>query len=370
MSRLMLRRPLRRRAADQRLRVAFFALYPTDNMASWTFCEWPAEHSASLGIDGRVFAPSAPGLNEALTRRGPPGWRLRSGLYWYLIVFPRRLMQLLRAARSDVIFIQRGMLRAKSIPFLERLAAKLCRGGVVYHLDDALWVLKRNHYQERCRLADRVITGNNLVIEFAQLIGAPVTKIEYPVDVQRYKVHRHDADSAPVIGYTGARPEDHLDDTVEALRAVCQSTGARFKVVGGKRPPPVGSLEPYMDWVPWRPEAKFSVLDSFDIGIMPLRDTEVHRGKEPLKVKEYMASALPVVASPVGHNLTVIEHGVHGFFADTMDEWVTFLERLVRDADLRAELGANGRRLVEERYDVWPQMRRLVDVFHQVAAER
>jgi glycosyltransferase involved in cell wall biosynthesis len=370
MRRPMLRRLLRRPAEHRRLRVAFFALYPTDNMASWTFCEWPAEHSRPLGIDGRVFAPSSPGLNELLTRRGPLGWRLRSGLYWYLIVLPRRLVQVLRAARSDVIFIQRGMLRAKSIPWLEGLAAKLCRGGVVYHLDDALWVLKRDHYQERCRIADRVITGNSLVIEFAQQAGARVTKIEYPVDVQRYKVHLHDEHSPPVIGYTAARPEDHLSDAVEALRAVCQSTGARFKVVGGKRPPTVGPLEPYMDWVPWRPETKFSVLDSFDVGIMPLRDTELHRGKEPLKVKEYMASGLPVVASPVGHNLTVIEHGVHGFFADSRDEWVTFLERLVRDADLRAELGANGRRLVEERYDMWPQMRRLVDVFHEVAAER
>jgi glycosyltransferase involved in cell wall biosynthesis len=111
------------------------------------------------------------------------------------------------------------------------------------------------------------------------------------------------------------------------------------------------------------------ILDSFDFGIMPLRDTELHRGKQPLNVKEHMASGLLLVASPVGHYLTVIEQGVMGSCGH--HRWVgDFLERLVSNPDLRAQLGGNGRRRVEERYDTWPQMRRLVDVFHEVAAER
>jgi glycosyltransferase involved in cell wall biosynthesis len=354
--------------SNKRLRVAFFALLPTDNMASWTFCQWPVDHSGQLGIEGRLFAPSSPRLHASLTRRGSLGWRLRAALYWYVIVLIRRLGQIALILRYDVVFIQRGVLRAKSVPFLERLIGLLSRAPIVYHLDDALWVLRPRNFEVRCQLADRVVTGNEAVTDFARRAGAEVTTVEYPVEVQRYEVRQHRDRSPVMIGYTGTAPEEYLEPALNGLLSVCESADAKFMVVGGSHRPSVGPLEPYMEWQPWRPEQKFSALRHFDIGILPMEDSELNRGKEPLKLKEYLAYGLPVVASPVGHNLAVMEHGAHGFFAGNDDEWATFLERLVRSPALRSKLGANGRRLVEDRYDFSLQMKRLLDVFHEVCA--
>ena len=100
---------------------------------------------------------------------------------------------------------------------------------------------------------------------------------------------------------------------------------------------------------------------------MPLADTPYNRGKEAFKLKEYMAAGLPVVCSPVGHNCEVVENGVTGLFATTENEWVDALLRLVDDSGLRASMGAEGRRVVAERYSLPEQSERLARFFWAIS---
>ena len=102
---------------------------------------------------------------------------------------------------------------------------------------------------------------------------------------------------------------------------------------------------------------------------MPLADTELHRTKEPFKVKEYMAAGLPMVLSPVGHNGKVITDGGEGYFATEPDQCRDRLEALVEDPRLRAEIGAKGRELALSRYDLPRLLDELSAVFHELAEE-
>jgi glycosyltransferase involved in cell wall biosynthesis len=62
-----------------------------------------------------------------------------------------------------------------------------------------------------------------------------------------------------------------------------------------------------------------------------------------------MAAGKPVIASPVGANAQVVQHGVNGFLADTPTEWADALRRL-EDPDLRRRMGEEARKTVEEQY--------------------
>jgi glycosyltransferase involved in cell wall biosynthesis len=83
---------------------------------------------------------------------------------------------------------------------------------------------------------------------------------------------------------------------------------------------------------------------------MPLPDDAWTRGKCGLKILQYFAAARPVVCSPVGANLGIVEHGRNGFFAVSDEEWIERLERLLSDPAERARMGAAARRTVEDRF--------------------
>jgi glycosyltransferase involved in cell wall biosynthesis len=285
-------------------------------------------------------------------------------------VLPRRLLQIFRVRHYDVIFVQRSMFRWRSPPVLEWLAGKIAGLPIAYHLDDGIWLEARPRWSElRCRLAATVVTGNDAVAEFAGWAGAPVTRIEYAVDVAAYPVKQHGGRGPVTIGYVGRYPQEHLDPVAEPLRAACEATGARVLAIGGFRRPELGALDPFCDWRPWDSGDEHSWAADFDIGIVPLADTELHRAKEPFKVKEYMAAGLPMVLSPVGQVRDVVTDGREGYFASGADQWRQRLEQLAGDDLLRAEMGERGRELALSRYDLPRLLDELAALFHRLAED-
>jgi glycosyltransferase involved in cell wall biosynthesis len=85
---------------------------------------------------------------------------------------------------------------------------------------------------------------------------------------------------------------------------------------------------------------------------MPLADDEWAKGKCGLKVLQYMACGVPVVASPVGVNREIINDGENGFLAATDKEWLEKLSLLASNEELRRKIGQKGRETVEKHYSL------------------
>jgi glycosyltransferase involved in cell wall biosynthesis len=90
---------------------------------------------------------------------------------------------------------------------------------------------------------------------------------------------------------------------------------------------------------------------TFDIAIAPLPDTEFTRGKCGFKIIEYMAAGVPVIASPVGVQTDMIEHGENGFLANSIEEWVSYITALAENDGLRKHIGQAGRDTATAKYD-------------------
>ena len=116
--------------------------------------------------------------------------------------------------------------------------------------------------------------------------------------------------------------------------------------------------------IDWSESTEVEAIGAFDIGIMPLEDTQWERGKCAYKLLQVMAAGRPVVASSVGANCSVVRNGINGFLADTSDQWTQALIALIDDADLRARMGLQALQTIKGHYtieQVLPQLASVLD---------
>jgi glycosyltransferase involved in cell wall biosynthesis len=212
-----------------------------------------------------------------------------------------------------------------------------------------------------------VLAGNHYLADFARMAGAPrVELLPTVIDLQRYpdpKPQALPAGSPPCVGWIGQRATaSFLSPLTPIFQGLTRELGVRFSAVGID----AEALGLPMTSISWTEDTEVASISSFDIGIMPLTDAPFERGKCGYKLIQYMACGLPVVASPVGVNSHIVEHGVNGFLASTPQEWEHALRTLAADPALRAAMGRAGRAKVEQQYSLQLAGPRLVELLQSV----
>jgi glycosyltransferase involved in cell wall biosynthesis len=264
-------------------------------------------------------------------------------------------------ADADVVILQRRLLPNWQLRLLRGNARRL-----VFDFDDA--VFHRDSYARKgiecprrlaafaamCANTDAVTPGNSYLSDQATRWAPPdrILRIPTCIDPTRY----------PIAGHTRPARDAELvwigsSSTVQGLeraRPLMDALGRRFPGISLKvicdRFPSFREL-PVVRRV-WSSATETAELAASDIGISWVPDDAWSRGKCGLKLLQYMAAGLPVVANPVGVQSELVRHGESGFLAETNDEWTEAISWLRRDADLRRRMGQAGRRRVEEEFDV------------------
>lgn len=297
----------------------------------------------------------APLLPDAYLKRyyggRPTDW---AGL---AVAYLRRLSVLLNVRSFDLIWIEKELF--PNLPAWAEMVLRCLGIPYVVDYDDAIfhnYDLSRNPLKRLMgRKIDRVMRGATLVVcgnayltARAQQAGArQVETIPTVVDLQRYAVSGHVLSEAIVIGWIGSSATvKYLEGIAPALRRLAADFPVRLRVIGARFSAP--GLE--VECRAWSEEHEVVEIQGFDIGIMPLLDSPWERGKCGYKLIQYMACGLPCVASPVGVNAEIIKKGVNGYLAGDTDAWFAALRSLCADAGARQAMGAEGRRMVEQRY--------------------
>ena len=212
-----------------------------------------------------------------------------------------------------------------------------------------------------------VIAGNKYISSYAKLVGARnVAVIPTVVNFEKYNLPDKEGkvQSIPVIGWVGTpATTKFLVEIKSVIQYLHEKKIAVFHAFGADGAQLVGLP---IEVVPWDESQEVRILCSFDIGIMPLRDSWFERGKCGYKLIQYMACGIPVVASPVGANTNIVVNGVNGFLAQTESEWIVALTSLCLDNALRIKLGAEGRRLGAESYSTSAVQAELVNLFNKL----
>ncbi len=283
----------------------------------------------------------------------------RMSLLTILRSYVERLTVLLGSCHYDLLWIEKELL-----PWIPAWVEKaVIPSGIPYLVDydDAVFhnydlhrsplvrIVYRRKIDDVMRRAAMVIAGNDYLGQRAQRAGA--RRVEYlptVIDINRYRVRAGAANGAFTIGWIGSPyTERYLFYIQTALRKVCSNLNARLILVGAREISLPGvSLEVRC----WSEGTEVSAILDFDVGLMPIRDEPFERGKCGYKLIQYMACGKPVVASPIGVNTQIVDHGVNGFLARSESEWINALSILWNDAGLREKMGRAGRKTVETRY--------------------
>jgi glycosyltransferase involved in cell wall biosynthesis len=88
----------------------------------------------------------------------------------------------------------------------------------------------------------------------------------------------------------------------------------------------------------------------------------------PLVAIEALAAARAVVATSVGGTPEIVVHGETGLLvpADSPARFADALHRSLSDPGLRDRLGARGRKLVEEQFDVRTQITETTNLYREL----
>jgi glycosyltransferase involved in cell wall biosynthesis len=311
------------------------------------------------------IAAFAPALEQA-------GWSIT------LSAIPRgrlsRLLVFSRLRGFDAVILQRRLMPAYQLKLLRRNARRLIFdfddavfGRDSYHPEGIICPQRERQFQMIISVADEIIAGNGFLGEQAVVGGATPHKVHVIptcVDPARYMLAPHRAKQNLDLVWIGS---SSTLKGLEQRRELFEQLEKRFstmrlRVICDRFPnfanPPIVPIQ-------WSQESEAVELATSDIGINLVPDDRWSRGKCGLKILQYYAAGLPVIANSVGVHTEMIKTGVTGILADTSEQWIDAI-RTLSDPATRRFMGEAARALVEQRYAVTIHRDRFVKIVTRI----
>ena len=329
-----------------------------------------ARHLPAFGWTVDFYPFEDQRLAEVLYERGHLASKAASTARCFVCQLGRALQR----PPCDLIFIYREAALAGP-EIIERVCRTLGK-PIVYDIDDPIFLPANSTASGlfgRLKFAgktDRVIALSDLTIAISSALADharqntdDVATIPNMLDPERY-VPQAERKEGPVrLGWSGSHSTTYnLTSIAEPLRVVQQRYGAEFITIGA---PTLDLPNVVAELRAWAADTEVAELQRFDIGLLPVAQHPGNRYKFFLKLIQYMAVGLPVVAQRAGANDQVIEDGVNGFLVDTPAEWAERLSQLIGDPELRQRMGSAARQTVLERYTPEVLMPRVAQLFDQ-----
>ena len=294
-----------------------------------------------------------------------------------LYLFAKRVLALLRINSKNVDFVVIYTELFPYFPSFFETFLKLKKIPYLLDYDDAIFHQYDRHKSRFIRLAlgrkiakiikksEVVIVGSKYLADYALKSGSRrVEIIPTVVDMDNYPISNKQKNSVFTIVWIGSpSTAKYLHDISPALIEVCKGRNIIVRLIGAGE---IDLIGVNYESLSWSKEKEFNLLNECHVGIMPLPDTPWAAGKCNLKMIQYMACGLPVVASPVGMNIELVDKDKNGYLAKTNKDWTRNLIKLYDNPDLLSTMGNLGRRKVEDRYSLHKQYPRYINILKSI----
>jgi len=314
---------------------------------------------AADGIPCKVVSYSSPALYRWLYIQGAvrSGWKVVLADYLgFFYSLGAMLYVLLIVRRYDFVFIEKITPPKVWIRLLKKFNPQ-----IIYDMDDPVFIKERERTDFIVKSSFRVCVGSHFLQDYVQSLNKQVVFLPTPVPLGNFSLVKKGGaekkEHGINIGWVGTTTNlKYLDLLRYPLARILEKypEAPKFILVGHVEQ--LGELKAVFSGFdlklipPIDPNAIAGVIGDFDIGVMPLFDGDLEKGKCASKALLYMAAQVPVVCSGVGENNYVIEDGVNGFLAVSDEDWFNKLSALIDDSELRLSMGRAGRATVEKKY--------------------
>lgn len=271
-----------------------------------------------------------------------------NGINCQILKFPSNIrlrhQMLKKGEEFDAVFLHK-----KRMNFLDAMTLRRNAKKIIYDFDDAIMYSdkapdkpsrkRQNSFRRTVKLADLVIAGNNYLAEHARKLSKNVHVIPTGLKTSDYLQDPQPANDGKIrlvwigskstLAYLSSIKDaleevaDRFDDVI--LRIICDDFFDLQNM----------AVEKHL----WSLQNQAKHLMECDIGLAPLPDNNFTKGKCGFKILQYQSASLPTVASPVGVNAELIEHGNNGLLAKNKSEWIETISKLVQDERARKQMG-------------------------------
>lgn len=287
----------------------------------------------------------------------------------------RRFRQCLYARQFAVVIVRRELLQFNDYGnlFMEKFLLQI-HPNVILDFDDDISASKKeprkitnlygrllqengNKFNDSLRLYKRFVVGSDylkvIVLSENKNVGKDdVLVMPTCVDYNNSPAKAYNNKTEEIVfGWIGGNHNLHyLDMLVEPLNRLMGDFMFKLVVVAGCDYANANAKF-IIENKKWSLESEKDLIKSFDIGLMPIYDNAVGRGKCGFKLLQYMGLGVVGIATNVTVNGEIITDGENGFLVNANNsDWYEVLKKTLSLQNKYAELGANARNIVEERY--------------------
>lgn len=220
---------------------------------------------------------------------------------------------------------------------------------------------------EQMKMSDAIVTSTPYLKERFSEFCKHIYVMPNCLDFKMWDKIENVAPAGPLrIGWAGGG--NHYEDLKTIEKPIkdylATAKNAEFHIVHGA--PQFFKDQSRIVWHrEWKPIAKYAkhlARMGFAIGLAPLVDNAFNRGKSNLRKLEYAGLKIPVLAAKVGHFVETCKHGRDGFLYETDEEFLKYLDLLLKNETLRRDMGKYNYLDVRERFNVESVARDYMDM--------
>lgn len=263
-------------------------------------------------------------------------------VYIFVYIFVRVFCQLIQDNHSncDYLIVSRRFLnKIFPIPFYYLLYRMKKKGTkIIWDFDDQIIKLgevSRKGFDKLSSLADTIIVGSPVLKDLinepyqSKIVFLPTTDGDMSKLLTEEKMQEREETLNSIVKvvwvgtFSGLLHLSQITPAFEMFGKELQKNGRKLKVSVVCDYPLEYKAECFeLENISWERKLAAEKMLGAHIGVMPLEDNEIARGKCGFKLIQYLSVGLPVVGSSVGMNKQIISSNV-GLAVDTLapDSW-------------------------------------------------